>query len=139
LTFSLGGESYGVDILCVQEIIALPLLTKLPRAPEHVLGVMNLRGMVVPVLDLRRKLGLEIGEEEPVVTVLTVRDQYVGAVVDSVSDVITVEEDEVQEAPEFASQINRSYLRGLLNRDGELIVLLELDLIVAPEAADRAA
>jgi chemotaxis signal transduction protein/HPt (histidine-containing phosphotransfer) domain-containing protein len=139
LTFTLGSENYGVDILGVQEIIALPPITKLPRAPEHVLGVMNLRGMVVPVLDLRLRLGLEPSEEEQVVAVLLVRDQYVGAVVDSVSDVIQVGEEEVQEAPEFASQLDRSYLRGLLNRQGELIVLLELDRILAHEATGRAA
>ena len=140
LTFTLGKEYYGVDVLCVQEIIGLPILTRLPRSPEHVLGVMNLRGMVVPVLDLRRKLNLSWDEsQEPVVVVLRVGDKIMGAVVDSVSDVVQFDEEQVQAPPEFAGAVRRDYLRGLSRHDQEMIILLELDRLLAQEGMVNAA
>lgn len=134
LTFFLGGEFYGVDVLSVQEIIGLPHLTRLPRSPDYVLGVMNLRGNVVPVLDMRIKLGLKINEDlDPAVVVLLVGDQTKGAVVDGVSDVLELKEEEIQDAPDFAGPVRREYLRGLTRREGEMIILLELDRLLAPE------
>ncbi|KMY66416.1 hypothetical protein AAU61_17900 [Desulfocarbo indianensis] len=135
LTFTLEAENYGVDILSVQEIMAVPHLTKLPRSPHFVLGVMNLRGMVVPVMDMRLRLGLPTETEtEPVVVVLNVNDKYMGAVVDSVSDVIEFKESDIQDPPDFSGVVHREYLRGLCRRDDSLIVLLELDRIIAPES-----
>lgn len=135
LTFTLGEENYGVDILSVQEIMALPRLTKLPRAPRHVLGVMNLRGMVVPVMDMRLRLNLPTETEiEPVVVVVKIGNKYMGAVVDSVSDVVEFKESEIQDPPDFAFAVHREYLRGLCRQGEELIVLLELDQILSPEA-----
>ncbi len=140
LTFTLGSESYGVDILSVQEIIGLPQLTRLPRCPGHVLGVMNLRGMVVPVVDLRRRLGLPPDESSsPVVVVLHVGDKIMGAVVDGVSDVVHLSESQVQEPPEFAGAVRREYLRGLSRHDQDMLILLELDRLLAPENAGYAA
>lgn len=140
LTFSLANESYGVDILSVQEIIGVPPLTRLPRSPNHVLGVMNLRGMVVPVLDLRLKLGLPVaGGNETVVVVLHVDDKIMGAVVDSVSDVVQLSDDQVQEPPEFAGSVRREFLRGLSRQEGGMLILLELDRLLAPETLSNAA
>ena len=133
LTFHLGGEIYGVDILQVQEIIGMPRLTRLPRSPQHVLGVMNLRGMVVPVLDLRLKLGLEEAEAEPVVIVVVVQDKHMGMVVDAVEDVVDLKEEEVQETPDFSDRDRRDYLRGLARHDEQMIILLELDRLLAQE------
>ncbi len=139
LTFALGDESYGVDILSVQEIITIPHLTKLPRSPEHVLGVMNLRGMVVPVMDMRIRMNLPTETEiEPVVVVLNVGGRYMGAVVDSVSDVVVFQESDVQDPPEFAGAVHREYLRGLGRHDEEMIILLELDRILSMEAQSSA-
>lgn len=140
LTFTLGRETYGVDILCVQEIIGLPRLTRLPRASDYVLGVMNLRGMVVPVLDLRRKLGLDQDPDaEPVAVVLKVEDKIMSAVVDSVSDVVQVGEDQVQDAPEFAGPVRRDYVLGLCRHEQAMIILLELDRLLLPEALGNVA
>ena len=140
LTFNLGQESYGVDILQVQEIIGIPRLTRLPRAPEHMLGVMNLRGMVVPVLDMRRKLNLECNESgEAVVVVLRVGEKIMGAVVDSVRDVVQLTEDQVQNPPDFAGGLRRDYLRGLCHLEDEMIILLELDRLLAQETLSNAA
>jgi chemotaxis signal transduction protein/HPt (histidine-containing phosphotransfer) domain-containing protein len=139
LTFTLGDENYGVDILSVQEIITLPRLTMLPRSPEYVLGVMNLRGMVVPVMDMRIRLNLPIeGEMEPVVVVLNIGTRFMGAVVDTVSDVVELRESEIQEPPEFAGAVHKEFLRGLCRHDDELIILLDLDRINWLEAQDGA-
>ncbi|MBI5524375.1 MAG: purine-binding chemotaxis protein CheW [Desulfarculus sp.] len=140
LTFSLGVESYGVDILQVQEIIGMPRLTRLPRAPEYMLGVMNLRGMVVPVLDMRLKLNLTQDENsEAVVVVLRVGDKIMGAVVDSVRDVVQLAEEQIQTPPDFAGGLRRDYLRGLCHLDDQMIILLELDRLLAQEALSNAA
>lgn len=141
LTFSLGTEAYGVDILQVQEIIGLPQLTRLPRCPEHVLGVMNLRGMVVPVLDMRIKLHLPCTEGcEGVVVVLRVGEHKImGAVVDNVRDVVQLKEEQVQDPPDFAGGIRRDYLRGLCHQEDEMVILLELDKLLAQEALGNAA
>ena len=129
-----------MDILCVQEIIGLPRLTRLPRSPEHVLGVMNLRGMVVPVLDMRQMLNLAHGEgEEPVAVVLMVGEKIMAAVVDAVSDVVQIKEDQVQDAPDFAGPVRRDYVRGLCRHEQEMIILLELDRLLMPEAMGYAA
>ncbi|MBI4800759.1 MAG: chemotaxis protein CheW [Desulfarculus sp.] len=139
LTFSMGAESYGVDILQVQEIIGMPRLTRLPRAPEHMLGVMNLRGMVVPVLDMRLKLHLDGNENgEAVVVVLRVGDKIMGAVVDSVRDVVQLDEERIQTPPDFAGGLRRDYLRGLCHLDDQMIILLELDRLLAQEALSNA-
>jgi chemotaxis signal transduction protein/HPt (histidine-containing phosphotransfer) domain-containing protein len=140
LTFNLGRETFGVDILCVQEIIGLPRLTRLPRSPEHVLGVMNLRGMVVPVLDMRQMLHLAPREgDEPVAVVLMVGEKIMAAVVDAVSDVVQIKEEQVQEAPDFAGPVRRDYVRGLCRHEQAMIILLELDRLLMPEAMGYAA
>jgi chemotaxis signal transduction protein/HPt (histidine-containing phosphotransfer) domain-containing protein len=140
LTFMLEDKTYAVDILRVQEIIGLPRLTRLPCAPQHVLGVINLRGMVVPVQDMRLRLGLPVNQDnEPVVVVVLVGDKTMGAVVDAVSDVVQIDLDNIQEPPDNAGAIKRDYLRGLCRYEQELIILLELDKLLAPENQDYAA
>ena len=134
LTFNLGDEHYGVDVLSVQEIIGMPHLSRLPRAPHYVLGVMNLRGNVVPVLDIRRKLGLEVAEDDdPVVVVLHVGEKIMGAVVDGVEDVLELKDEDIQDAPDFSGTVHKDYLRGLTKQGDELLILLELDRLLAPE------
>jgi chemotaxis signal transduction protein/HPt (histidine-containing phosphotransfer) domain-containing protein len=140
LTFILGGESYGVDILSVQEIMGMPNLTRLPLSPSQMLGVMNLRGMVVPVVDLRRKLGLpEIGGSDTVVVVVHVSGKVMGVVVDGVRDVVQLGEAQIQEPPEFAGPVHREYLRGLCRHEEEMLILLELDRLLSPEIMGHAA
>ncbi len=134
LTFNLGEEHYGVDVLSVQEIIGVPHLSRLPRSPDYVLGVMNLRGNVVPVLDIRRKLGLEVAQDDdPVVVVLHVGEKIMGAVVDGVEDVLEIKDEDIQDAPDFSGTVHKDYLRGLTKRDDDLLILLELDRLLAPE------
>ncbi len=139
LTISLGRETYGVNILSVQEIIGIPSLTILPRTPEHVLGVMNLRGMVVPVVDLRLKFNMPDDCPEPVIIVVRVGSKIIGAVVDQVNDVAEISRDEIQAPPAFSGKIKRDYISGLTRHNGDLVIMLELDRLLAPEAMGDAA
>jgi purine-binding chemotaxis protein CheW len=129
LTFRLGGEEYGIDILRVQEIRSYEPPTRIANAPAFLKGVVNLRGVIVPILDLRLKLGCETAEYNgfTVVIVLNVHDRVVGAVVDSVSDVIELQGDQVKEAPQLNSNVDPGFITGIgtvRNGDAERMLIL---------------
>jgi purine-binding chemotaxis protein CheW len=115
LTFRLGDEEYGIDILRVQEIRSYEPPTRIANAPSFIKGVVNLRGVIVPIIDLRLKLGCEKVEYNSftVVVVLNVRGRVVGAVVDSVSDVLELGKDNIKPAPQMNSSIDASYITGI--------------------------
>src|SRR4051795_5027563 len=115
LTFRLGAEEYGIDILKVQEIRSYEPPTRIANAPPFVKGVVNLRGVIVPIVDLRLKLGCASADYNgfTVVIVLNVRGRVVGAVVDSVSDVLELTRDQIKPAPELASNIDAAYITGI--------------------------
>lgn len=115
LTFRLGGEEYGIDILRVQEIRSYEPPTRIANAPPFIKGVVNLRGVIVPIVDLRLKLGCDSAEYNgfTVVIVLNVRGRVVGAVVDSVSDVLELTAEHIKPAPELSSGIDSSYITGI--------------------------
>jgi purine-binding chemotaxis protein CheW len=115
LTFRLGGEEYGIDILRVQEIRSYEPPTRIANAPHFIKGVVNLRGVIVPIVDLRLKLGCDTAEYNgfTVVIVLNVRGRVVGAVVDSVSDVLELAADHIKPAPELASGIDSGFITGI--------------------------
>ncbi|MBC7939012.1 MAG: chemotaxis protein CheW [Chitinophagaceae bacterium] len=115
LTFRLGEEEYGIDILRVQEIRSYEQPTRIANAPSFIKGVVNLRGVIVPIIDLRLKLGCEKVEYNgfTVVVVLTVRGRVVGAVVDSVSDVLELSRDQIKPAPQLHSSVDASYITGI--------------------------
>ena len=115
LTFRLGDEEYGIDILRVQEIRSYEQPTRIANAPAVIKGVVNLRGVIVPIIDLRVKLGCETVEYNSftVVVVLNVRGRVVGAVVDSVSDVLQLGSDSIKPAPELSSSVDSAYITGI--------------------------
>jgi purine-binding chemotaxis protein CheW len=115
LTFRLGAEEYGIDILRVQEIRSYEQPTRIANAPHFIKGVVNLRGVIVPIIDLRLKLGCEKNEynDFTVVIVLNVRGRVIGAVVDSVSDVLQLGKEQIKPAPELNSSIDASYITGI--------------------------
>lgn len=115
LSFRLGGEEYGIDILRVQEIRSYEAPTRIANAPHFIKGVVNLRGVIVPIVDLRLKLGCETVEytDFTVVIVLSVRDRIIGAVVDSVSDVLALGADNIKPAPEMSSLVATDYIVGI--------------------------
>lgn len=136
LTFVLGGETYGVDILQVQEIRVWSPVTQVPHAPRHVLGVMNLRGSIVPILDLRKHFGLKQVEfsATTVTIVLSVHTRgdrrAVGVVVDSVSEVVNVDPAELRPAPDLGSSAATEYIRGILPASDQMIMLLDFDRLI---------
>ncbi len=137
LTFRLGAEEYGIDILRVQEIRSYEQPTRIANAPSFIKGVVNLRGVIVPIIDLRLKLGCDSAEYNTftVVVVLNVRGRVVGAVVDSVSDVLELNKDEIKPAPEMNSSIDASYITGIgavKNGHGEkgaerMLILMDIE------------
>lgn len=136
LTFILNGEEYGVDILRVQEIKGWSNATHVPNSPDYVLGVINLRGEVIPVLDLRRRFGMETVEPGPTTVTIVARiergekSQYLGIVVDAVSDVHTIEDGELKRPPSLGDGEGRSLISGIATVGEKMIILLDVDLLL---------
>lgn len=137
LTFRLGSEEYGIDILKVQEIRSYEQPTKIANAPAYLKGVVNLRGVIVPIVDLRVKFNCLNAEGEAeinsftVVIVLNVRGRVVGAVVDSVSDVMQLNEQMIQPAPEMSSAIvDTTYITGIANVSDRLLILMDIESLM---------
>ncbi len=136
LTFRLGDEDYGVDILRVQEIKGWSPVTTIPNTPEYLRGVLNLRGAIVPIIDLRMRLNLSNVEytATTVVIVLCVRaenqERILGIVVDSVSDVLNVAQEEIRPSPDFGTAVNTEFIRGLATIDDAMIMLLDIDRLL---------
>lgn len=144
LTFVLGEEEYGVDILRVQEIKGWERATAIPNTPDYICGVMNLRGAVVPVVDLRRRFALESTEYLSTTVVIVVKVEgdsarTMGFVVDAVSDVYNVATEHIQPAPDFGARVDTKYIRGLAVVDGKMVILLDLDRLIGLDAAFAAA
>ena len=137
LTFRLGSEEYGIDILRVQEIRSYEPPTRIANAPSFIKGVVNLRGVIVPIIDLRLKLGCDSAEYNgfTVVIVLNVRGRVVGAVVDSVSDVLELSREHIKPAPELSSNIEAGYITGIgavKNGDAErMLILVDIEALMS--------
>jgi purine-binding chemotaxis protein CheW len=136
LTFRLGGEEYGIDILRVQEIRSYEAPTRIANAPAFLKGVVNLRGVIVPIMDLRVKLNCETAEFNAftVVIVLNIRGRVVGAVVDSVSDVLELAGDAIKPAPSMNAQVDMSYITGIANVGERMLILMDIQELMS--AAD---
>jgi purine-binding chemotaxis protein CheW len=136
LAFTLGKEEYGIDILKVQEIRGYEAVTRIANAPNFLKGVINLRGLIVPVVDMRIKfeLGEPTYDQFTVVIILNIEGRVVGMVVDSVSDVTTLLPDQVRPSPEVGSNFDSDYLIGLGTIDERMLILLDIDkLMSSPE------
>ncbi|MBI5721856.1 MAG: chemotaxis protein CheW [Burkholderiales bacterium] len=137
LTFRLGAEEYGIDILRVQEIRSYEVPTRIANVPEFIKGVVNLRGVIVPIVDLRLKLGCPSAEYNTftVVVVLNVRGRVVGAVVDSVSDVLELPKDQVKPAPALHSSVDSSFITGIgtvKNGDAQrMLILMDIEALMS--------
>ncbi len=129
LTFRLGGEEYGIDILRVQEIRSHEPPTRIANAPHFIKGVVNLRGVIVPIIDLRLKLGCESAEynDFTVVIVLNVKGRIVGVVVDSVSDVLELTREHIKPAPELNSNVESSYITGIGSVGERMLILVDIE------------
>ncbi|MFC5513565.1 chemotaxis protein CheW [Massilia jejuensis] len=135
LAFKLGNEEYGIKILKVQEIRGYETVTRIASAPEHVKGVVNLRGTIVPIVDMRIKfkLGEPTYNQFTVVIILNIQDRVVGMVVDAVSDVISLTADQIKPAPDMGGTINTDYVVGLGTVDERMIILVDIDRLMSSE------
>jgi len=133
LTFTLGAEEYGVDILKVQEIRGYDSVTRIPDAPDFIKGVINLRGTIVPVVDMRLKFKLARAEynEFTVMIILNIARRVVGMVVDGVSDVMQLTAEQIRPAPEFGSAINTRYITGLGTLDQRMLILVDIERLMS--------
>src|SRR6476661_6167368 len=133
LAFTLGQEEYGIDILKVQEIRGYEAVTRIANAPDFIKGVVNLRGIIVPIVDMRIKfnLGTPTYDQFTVVIILNVQGRVVGMVVDSVSDVTTLDPSQIKPAPEMGTAFNTEYLIGLGTVDERMLILVDIDRLMS--------
>ncbi len=132
LTFRLGGEEYGMDILKVQEIRGYDSITQIANAPEFIKGVVNLRGIIVPIIDMRIKFQLGNAEYDQftVVIILNVAGRVMGIVVDGVSDVISLGQEQMRPTPEFGSVIDTEYIMGLGTVEDRMLILVDIERLM---------
>ena len=136
LTFSLAGEEYGIGILKVKEIIGMMTVTPVPRTPEYVKGVINLRGKVIPVIDLRLKFGMEPVEYTERTCIIVVEIQFtsnkiaMGIVVDSVSEVLNIKSGDIEDTPSFGTKLNTDYILGMAKSGQGVKILLDIDRVM---------
>ncbi|MBI6882825.1 chemotaxis protein CheW [Pseudomonas putida] len=135
LVYSLGKEEYAIDILKVQEIRGYENVTRIPQAPSFIKGVTNLRGVIVPIIDLRIKFDLETVEyvDETVVIVVNVGQRVVGIVVDGVSDVMTIPVEQIKPAPDFTLSMSSDYISGLASFDERMLVVVDIEKLLTSE------
>jgi purine-binding chemotaxis protein CheW len=133
LTFTLGKEEYGIEILKVQEIRGYEAVTRIANAPEFIKGVVNLRGTIVPIVDMRIKFNLGSAEynQFTVVIILNVAGRVVGMVVDSVSDVIQLSGEQIRPAPDFSSTFDTKYITGLGTIDERMLILVDIEKLMS--------
>lgn len=139
VTFSLGSEEFGVDIMCVQEIIRIPPITRVPKAPSYVEGVINLRGNVIPVVSLRTRFGMEPVEEDDLsrIIVLQVQNKVFGIRVDAVTEVLRLDQDSIEPPPPVSLGVDASFIRGVGKIGERLLILLNLDYIMGGEMGNE--
>ena len=135
VTFTLGEEEYGIDIQKVQELRGYDAVTRIANAPEFIKGVVNLRGIIVPIIDMRIRFGIGTPsyDQFTVVIVLNIGGRVVGMVVDSVSDVITLSADQIKPAPEMGAALDTDYLIGLGTLEERMLILVDIDRLMSSE------
>lgn len=140
LSFLVGGQDYSVDIMSVREIRGGASATSLPHSPGYVRGVINLRGTVLPILDLARRLGMNVETDESrnVIIVVAIEDRTVGLMVDAVSDILAIAEEDMQPPPEMQTEHGRNFVSALTIVDGRMIRVLDLNAVLPPASEEAA-
>jgi purine-binding chemotaxis protein CheW len=135
ISFTIGAEEYGVDIMAIREIKGWTATTELPNTPPYVRGVINLRGAIVPIFDLRTRFGggATSASARHVIIVVSVRSRVVGILVDAVADIITITAGSIQPVPELERKVDVGFLSGLVTVDGRMVALLDLDRLFDAE------
>lgn len=140
LTFTVEREEYGVDIMTVREIKGWTETTRLPNAPEFMRGVMNLRGLIIPIFDLRTRFNRGLTEATPkhVVIILAVGERNIGILVDAVSDILDASADQIKPAPTADTQVDAAFISGLISLEDRMVVLLDVEHLFDTQHIDKA-
>ena len=135
VVFELGKENFGVEISKVESIIKMQAITKMPQAPVFVEGVINLRGKILPVIDLHRRFGLAAVEDRKAsrIVVVSIEGKEVGMVVDGVSEVLTISEEAIEPVPPLVTTVDSTFLIGIAKIDARLVILLDLGQVLSPQ------
>jgi purine-binding chemotaxis protein CheW len=135
VVFTLSTETFAVEVSAVEAIIKLQAITKVPHAPTHVVGVTNLRGNIVPVIDLKKRLSLPITEStnDTRIIVAIMQDSKIGMVVDSVSQVVEIDDAQIEQTPQMSTSIDSSYIRGIVKIENLLVIMLDLEKVFSEE------
>ena len=140
LTFALAGEEYGIGILKIREIIGIMPITSIPRTPEFVKGVINLRGKVIPIIDLRLRFGMEPMEYTDRTCIIVVEINahqdvtiQIGAIVDTVSEVLNIKGEDIEDTPAFGASLDTEYILGMAKVSGGVKILLDIDRVLNSE------
>ena len=135
VTFKLDNESYGINVMRVQEVLRYTEIAPVPGAPSYVLGIINLRGNVVTVIDTRQRFGLNSGEisDNTRIVIIEADKQVVGIMVDSVAEVVYLRQSEIETAPNVGNEESAKFIQGVCNKNNELLILVELDKMMSEE------
>jgi purine-binding chemotaxis protein CheW len=135
LTFFLAAEEYGIEILSVHEIIGMMPITSVPGTPDYILGIINLRGKIIPIIDLRRKFGMESKAQtsETCIIVVHVQGVEMGAVVDRVSEVLNIADGDIEPPPSFGKEVNTDYILGIGKSQSKVKILLNIDRVISAD------
>jgi len=139
VSFNVGSEEFGVDILKVHEINRMTEITRVPKAPEFVEGVINLRGKIIPIIDLRKRFGMEQKDKDKNtrIVVVEINEQTIGFVVDSVSEVIRMPMENIDDAPELVTGIDADYIKGVGKLEKNLLILLDLEKVMSKQELQK--
>lgn len=139
VVFALAGEMYGVDIHQVREIIRVPEITGVPRTPDFVEGVINLRGSVIPIIDLRKRFGFASADDDADkrIVVIEMEDKTLGVIVDAVSEVLRLDDDLIEPPSPYIVTVDSQYITGIARLEDQLIILLQLDRVLSTEERDE--
>jgi purine-binding chemotaxis protein CheW len=144
LTFGLGNEEYGIDILKVQEIIRMQNITRVPRMPAYIRGVINLRGKIIPVIELRSRFGMDVVEDTKNTCIIVVKIQgttqsiIMGIIIDAVKEVVNIEEDHVEQNLDFGASVNPEFLLGMGKVREKVVIMLDIDKVISEEEIKQA-
>lgn len=139
VTFHLGDETYGINVMQVQEVLRYSEIAPVPGAPAYVLGIINLRGNVVTVIDTRTRFGLNSAEvtDNSRIVIIEAEKQVIGILVDSVAEVVYLRSSEIDSAPNIGTEESAKFIQGVSNRDGELLILVDLNKLLSDEEWDE--
>jgi len=139
VTFKLETETYGINVMQVQEVLRYTEIAPVPGAPSYVLGIINLRGNVVTVIDTRSRFGLESNEisDNTRIVIIEAEKQVIGILVDSVAEVVYLKASEIDDAPNVGNDDSAKFIQGVSNRDGELLILVDLDQLLSDDEWDE--